>query len=85
MNIQVHHERGVYGKLVLRVDWSIDDIIEAARESTLYDFDFGVNPELTSDEAKKLIYRLGRTYDPRKGISVGVIVEQANKIIFERD
>lgn len=68
MNIQVHHERGVYGKLVLRVDWSIDDIILAS----------GV--ELTKEQAERLIRLLARDFNPHRGINVNEIQKLASKV-----
>lgn len=68
MNIQVHHERGVYGKLVLRVDWSIDDIALAA----------GV--ELTKEQAERLIRLLARDFNPHRGINVTEIQKLASKV-----
>lgn len=68
MNIQVHHERGVYGKLVLRVDWSIDDIILAS----------GV--ELTKEQAERLIRLLARNFSPYHGINTHTIKQAASII-----
>lgn len=68
MNIQVHHERGVYGKLVLRVDWSIDDIALVA----------GV--ELTKEQAERLIRLLARNFSPYHGINTRVIKQAASII-----
>ena len=71
MNIQVHRDRGVYGKLVLRVDWSIDDIIIGA---------YLEGVELTKDQAKKVMHSLARDFNPYRGINTEIIKQYASSI-----